>query len=57
MAAQQKPVGSTEKLANEVNRAFAMPVPAFSDMGKAANDVRNPPRTARAHKETGGCRC
>ncbi|KAI7523806.1 hypothetical protein KC331_g18475, partial [Hortaea werneckii] len=36
-----KPVGSTEKLANDINRSFAMPVPAFGDLGKAANDLIN----------------
>ena len=36
-----KPYGSTEKVVKEVNRAFALPVPAFSDLGKAANDVRD----------------
>ena len=35
-----KPFGSTEKLVKDVNRAFALPVPAFGDLGKAANDVR-----------------
>nr|XP_023907920.1 mitochondrial outer membrane protein porin-like [Quercus suber] len=34
-----KPFGSTAKLASDVNRAFALPVPAFGDLGKAANDV------------------
>lgn len=32
--------GSTEKLANQVNKALAPPPPAFGDLGKAANDVR-----------------
>ncbi|KAI7465466.1 hypothetical protein KC357_g7590 [Hortaea werneckii] len=36
-----KPVGSTEKLANDINRSFAMPVPAFGDLGKSANDLIN----------------
>lgn len=35
-----KPYGSTEKLTKDVNRAFALPVPAFGDLSKAANDVR-----------------
>jgi hypothetical protein len=35
-----KPYGSTEKLTRDVNRAFALPVPAFGDLSKAANDVR-----------------
>ena len=35
-----KPFGSTEKLTRDVNRAFALPVPAFGDLSKAANDVR-----------------
>lgn len=35
-----KPFGSTEKLTKDVNRAFALPVPAFGDLSKAANDVR-----------------
>lgn len=35
-----KPFGSTDKLVHDVNQAFAMPVPAFGDLGKAANDVR-----------------
>lgn len=34
-----KPFGSTSKLVSDVNRAFALPVPAFGDLGKAANDV------------------
>jgi hypothetical protein len=34
-----KPYGTTEKLAKDVNRAFALPVPAFGDLSKAANDV------------------
>lgn len=32
--------GSTEKLAQKVTQSVAMPVPAFGDLGKAANDVR-----------------
>ncbi|KAK4575356.1 Mitochondrial porin [Recurvomyces mirabilis] len=36
-----KPFGSTEKLASQVNRAFVGPVPAFGDLGKAANDLIN----------------
>nr|POE82304.1 mitochondrial outer membrane protein porin [Quercus suber] len=36
-----KPFGSTAKLASDVNRAFALPVPAFGDLGKAANDLIN----------------
>ena len=35
-----KPFGSTEKLGQNVTRAVSMPIPAFSDIGKAANDVR-----------------
>jgi len=35
-----KPMGSTEKLAKDVNKAVAGPPPAFGDFGKAANDVR-----------------
>lgn len=35
-----KPYGSTEKLAGQVNKAVSMPVPAFGDLSKAANDVR-----------------
>lgn len=35
-----KPYGSTEKLARDVNKALALPVPAFGDLSKAANDVR-----------------
>lgn len=35
-----KPFGSTEKLAKDVNKAVALPVPAFGDLSKAANDVR-----------------
>ena len=35
-----KPYGSTEKLAKQVDRSFALPVPAFGDLSKAANDVR-----------------
>lgn len=35
-----KPFGSTEKLTKDVNRSFALPVPAFGDLSKAANDVR-----------------
>lgn len=35
-----KPAGSTEKLANQVNKALTPPPPAFGDLGKAANDVR-----------------
>lgn len=34
-----KPFGSTEKLAKDVNKAVALPVPAFGDLSKAANDV------------------
>ena len=34
-----KPYGSTEKVVKDVNRAFALPVPAFGDLSKAANDV------------------
>ncbi|KAK5110728.1 hypothetical protein LTR62_005605 [Meristemomyces frigidus] len=36
-----KPYGSTEKVVNQVNRAFALPVPAFGDLSKAANDLIN----------------
>merc|ERR1711964_83003 len=36
-----KPFGSTEKLTRDVNRAFALPVPAFGDLSKAANDLIN----------------
>jgi len=36
-----KPYGSTEKLTRDVNRAFALPVPAFGDLSKAANDLIN----------------
>ena len=34
-----KPYGTTEKVVKDVNRAFALPVPAFGDLSKAANDV------------------
>jgi len=44
-----KPYGSTEKLTRDVNRAFALPVPAFGDLSKAANDVRIPRANAIAH--------
>lgn len=36
-----KPYGSTEKVVKDVNRAFALPVPAFGDLSKAANDLIN----------------
>ena len=34
--------GNTESFVKQVDRAFAMPIPAYSDMGKAANDVSVP---------------
>jgi len=47
-----KPYGTTEKLTKDVNRAFALPVPAFGDLSKAANDVRTrrPLMRAFAHR-------
>ncbi|OQO05290.1 hypothetical protein B0A48_09057 [Cryoendolithus antarcticus] len=36
-----KPFGTTEKVVKDVNRAFALPVPAFGDLSKAANDLIN----------------
>ncbi|KAK4549795.1 hypothetical protein LTR36_005096 [Oleoguttula mirabilis] len=36
-----KPVGSTGQLAKDVTRAFSLPVPAFGDLSKAANDLIN----------------
>ncbi|KAM0715560.1 hypothetical protein Q7P37_009058 [Cladosporium fusiforme] len=36
-----KPFGSTEKLAKDVNKALSLPVPAFGDLSKAANDLIN----------------
>lgn len=48
-----KPFGSTEKLAKDVTRAFSMPVPAFGDMGKAANDVSRETYTLMEMMEAG----
>ncbi|GAB7361426.1 hypothetical protein MBLNU230_g1482t1 [Neophaeotheca triangularis] len=36
-----KPFGSTEKLAKDINKEFQMPIPAFGDLSKAANDLIN----------------
>jgi hypothetical protein len=38
-----KPFGSSEKVANNVAKSLtpSMPIPAFGDLGKAANDVRS----------------
>lgn len=37
-----KPFGSSEKLAAAIGKKVtpSLPIPAFSDIGKAANDVR-----------------